>query len=136
MGLVHTEITLKNAFDVGNAAHGNIEEKNIRQKTVKALVDTGAGTLIINEALREELGLEIRGEKRVSLANNAKEACKISGPVEIQWRNRSCTVQPLVLPGAEKVLLGAIPLQDMDLIVDPNRHELIGAHGDEVVCYV
>ena len=72
MGLVYTEIILKNAIDVGNAVHGNLEEKQIRQKTVKALVDTGAGTLIINESFEQELGLEIRGEKRISLANNAK----------------------------------------------------------------
>jgi hypothetical protein len=41
-----------------------------------------------------------------------------------------------VLPGAEEVLLGAIPLEDMDLIVNPARQELTGAHGDEVVCLI
>jgi hypothetical protein len=41
-----------------------------------------------------------------------------------------------VVPDAEEVLLGAIPLEDMDLIVYPARQELIGAHGDEVVCMV
>ena len=136
MGLVFTEITLKNATDVGNAERGIIDGKEIRQKTVNAMVDTGAGTLVITEEIRQELGLEVRGERRASMANNTKAICKITEPVEIQWQNRSCAVQAMVLPGTEKVLLGAIPLQDMDLIVDPARHELTGAHGDEVVCLV
>jgi hypothetical protein len=46
-------------------------------------------------------------------------------------------IQPaLLLPGAEEVLLGAIPLEDMDLVVDPAVRELKGAHGDEVVCLI
>ncbi|MDR2746552.1 MAG: hypothetical protein LBB77_03815 [Treponema sp.] len=49
---------------------------------------------------------------------------------------RQCTVRALVDTGAEEVLLGAIPLEDMDLIVDPAGRELRGAHGDEVVCLV
>ena len=136
MGLVFTEITLKNATDVVNVQRKIIEIEKIRQKTVKAMVDTGAGTLIINEEIQQELGLETQGVRRASMANNSKAMCKITEPVEIIWQNRSSTVNALVLPGSDKVLLGAIPLQDMDLIVDPARHVLTGAHGDEVVCLV
>jgi hypothetical protein len=48
----------------------------------------------------------------------------------------STAVPAIVLQGAGEVLLGAIPLEDMDLIVDPARRELTGAHGDEVLCMV
>jgi hypothetical protein len=56
--------------------------------------------------------------------------------VEIHWKGRETACPALLLPGAEEVLLGAIPLEDMDLIVDPTARELKGAHGDEVVCLI
>ena len=136
MGLVHAEITLKNTGDVTNVERGLIKESEIRQTTVTAMVDTGAGTLVINEELRKQLGLEVRGLRRVSFANETKEICKITEPVDIHWQERSCAIRATVVPHCSEVLLGAIPLEDMDLIVDPKRQTLIGAHGDEVVCRI
>ena len=88
MGIVYTEITLKNAFDVGTCKRGHIGEQEIRQTTVEAMVDTGAGTLVINEELRQKLGLDVHGERRATLANGAKEMVKIVDPVEVHWKNR------------------------------------------------
>ena len=132
MGIVHAEITLKNAIDVGACRRGIIKESEIRETVVKAVVDTGAMTLVINEELRRQLGLGIVGAKVATLANNAKESVKIAEAVEVHWKNRSMTCQPWVV-GSGRILLGAIPLEDMDLIVDPAAQELIGAHGDEEV---
>jgi len=132
MGLVHAEITLKNANDVTNARYGIIKELGIRQTVVNAVVDTGAMTLIINEQLRQQLGLGIVGAKVATLANNVKETVQIAEPVDVHWKNRSMTCRPWVV-GAGRVLLGAIPLENMDLIVDPARQELVGAHGEEEV---
>jgi hypothetical protein len=56
--------------------------------------------------------------------------------VEVHWKNRDTACPALLLPGAQEVLLGAIPLEDLDLLVDPAGGELQGAHGDEVVCLV
>jgi len=132
MGIVHAEITLKNAFDTTNARHGIIKEPEIRQTVVNAVVDTGAMTLVINEQMRRQLGLDVVGAKIATLANNVKEKVQIAEAVEVHWKNRSMTCQPWVV-GAGKTLLGAIPLENMDLIVDPAGQELVGAHGEEEV---
>jgi clan AA aspartic protease len=132
MGIVRTEITLKNAIDVGACRRNLINEPEIRQAVVQAVVDTGAMTLVINEQLRQQLGLETLGAKVATLANNAKETVKIAEPVEVHWKNRSMTCQPWVV-NSGKILLGAIPLENMDLIVDPAGEEVVGAHGDEEV---
>jgi hypothetical protein len=132
MGLVHAEITLKNAGDVINLRRGFIKEPEIRQSIIQAVVDTGAMTLVINEQLRQQLGLGIVGAKVATMANNAKETVKIAEPVEVHWKNRSMTCQPWVV-GSGRILLGVIPLENMDLIVDPTGQELVGAHGDEEV---
>jgi clan AA aspartic protease len=136
MGTVYAEIILKNATDVGDVQRGHMAEKDVRECTVQALVDTGAGTLVINEAVRQQLGLEIRGVRGAYLADGVRQVCRVTEPVEIHWKNRNTTCPALLLPGAEEALLGAIPLEDMDLIVDPAGRELKGAHGDEVVCLI
>ena len=136
MGFVHAEITLKNVKDGFKAEFGLIDKPEIRQTTVTALVDTGAGTLVINEEMQERLGLDIQGLRWATFANEAREICKITEPVEINWKNRITTVHALVVPKSGEVLLGAIPLEDMDLMVDPVHQVLTGVHGDDVVCLV
>jgi clan AA aspartic protease len=132
MGLVHAEITLKNLKDKMKAEEGYIKEPEVRQTTVKAVVDTGAMTLVINEQLRQKLGLEVVGEKPATLADNTKKTVQIAEAVEVHWKNRSMICQPWVV-SAGRILLGAIPLENMDLIVDPCSQMLVGAHGDEEV---
>ena len=133
MGLVHTEITLTNVEDIFKAKDGIITNDEIRQTKVTAMVDTGAGTLVINEAVRQILGLGIEGTRQARLADGAAQHYDITEPVNVQWKNRDSTCRALVLPNASNVLLGAIPLEDMDLIVDPKEEKLTGRHGDEIV---
>ena len=136
MGTVYATITIKNQFDIRDALTGYIKEKDIRQTTVEAVVDTGAKALVISEELRQQLGLEIMGERPAAVANGADVMLKIAGPVELQWKNRTMMIQPFVLPGCKETLLGVIPLEYMDLIVDPIKEELVGAHGDDMLVMV
>jgi clan AA aspartic protease len=136
MGTVYAEIALKNALDAGKARDGLLAEGEVRGAAVRALVDTGAVTLVINEDLRRKLGLRIDGLRRAELADGGRQVYQMTEPVKIQWNDRDTVCRALVLPDADEILLGAIPLEDMDLIVDPARQELKGAHGDEVVCLV
>jgi len=133
MGFVYTDITLKNATDVGSARRGIMKESDIHQTTVKAMVDTGCFTLVIPEAVRQELGLDVIEEYDVTLANETTERCKKTEPVEVHWKNRSTAAQAKVLPSAKEVLLGGISLLGMDLIVAPARQTVIGAHGEKAV---
>ena len=130
MGHVYAEITLNNAGDVCNARSGIISEPEIHQTTVQALVDTGSTYLVINQELFTKLGLSVRGERGVSFANNGQGICKITDPVEIRWENRSFTMPAMLVEDAPETLLGVIPLEGMDLIVDPLQLKLVGAHGD------
>jgi clan AA aspartic protease len=135
MGNVFAEITVTNTSDMVEARKGHIAEKDIRSVTMKALVDTGATTLVINEELSLQLGLYITEERTANLASGIKGSCKITEPVQIQWKNRYANVSAVVFPEGSP-LLGVIPLEFMDLIVDPVRQELVGAHGDQAVMMV
>jgi clan AA aspartic protease len=133
MGTVFAEITLKNGSDIILAQNGHIADQNIRSITVNALVDTGAITLVINEEVCQKLGLSIEGSRTAYLAGGAEASCRVTEPVRIYWKDRDATCRAWVLPGGDDVLLGAIPLEEMDLAVDPVNKKLFGAHGDEVV---
>jgi len=132
MSIVQTEITLKNVRDKLKAEEGLINENEIRQMTVSSVVDTGAWTIVINEDTREKLGLEIVGTESGTLADGTKEEYNMAGPLEVWWKDRRVTCDALVLPSAKEVLLGAIPLEAMDLTINPRR-ELVGAHGDKIM---
>jgi clan AA aspartic protease len=130
MSIVYTEITLKNEGDTILVKRGYIKEDEVRQMTVQAIVDTGAWTIVINEDTREKLGLDDNGYGEATLADGQKEEYPMAGPLEIRWKNRHFTCDALVLPDAPDILLGAIPLEGMDLTINPKR-ELVGVHGDK-----
>ena len=133
MGAVYATITIKNLRDIDAVELGVMNEQEIRQATVKTVVDTGAPTLCITEVLRGQLGLKVIGEKPVSMANGMYEIVRKTEGVELHWNDRYMICHPIVVPGGNEILLGAIPMEEMDLIVDPAREELVGAHGDEIV---
>lgn len=106
MGLVNGHLQLKNPRLAELAA---VE--------VVALVDTGALHLCIPEHVRIQLKLEAIDEKEVTLADGSKQLVPYVGPIEIKFKNRIGFSGALVL--GTQVLLGAIPMEDMDLIVIP-----------------
>jgi predicted aspartyl protease len=104
---VDVQIILKNAGDITMVQRGIITEPEIRQTTVKAMVelqprlkvegsplDTGATYLVINRELLHKLGLTTAGERTVSFANSAGTICKMTEPVEIHWEDRSSPCPP------------------------------------------
>jgi hypothetical protein len=136
MGTVCDEITLKNAGDVIMEKRGLIKESEVRQTTIQVVADTGADTLIINEAVRAALGLRIEGPAEAWLADGANHGCQVTEPGDVQWKDRVMTCRPWLLANAPEVLLGAIPLEDMDITVDCKRRCLAGVHGDQQIRYI
>ena len=133
MGVFMEEITLENTTDRGSAHRGYITESQVRTLKVEAVPDTGAWTLVINEEVREKLGLTIEREAQSTLADVKTSSYPITEGVKIRWKNRSTVLPAVVVADAKKVLLGALPLEAMDLIVDPVHQTLVGAHGEEAL---
>jgi clan AA aspartic protease len=132
MSVVYTEITLKNMMDVADVRRGRMKENEIRQMTVESVVDTGAWTMVINEDIREKLGLLDNGFGEANLADGQKAYFPMAGPLEVWWKNRHLVCEALVMPDAPEVLLGKLALEHMDLTINPKR-ELVGVHGDKEI---
>ncbi|MBC7778228.1 MAG: hypothetical protein H7246_22535 [Phycisphaerae bacterium] len=130
MGLVYANVELLNATDVDMAARHQIGEDEIRHLEISCMVDTGAVMLIINEEIRATLGLTIRGIRQSRLADKRPIELPVAGPVEVRYEGRFCTTNALVLPGEGEPLLGAIPMEEMDLWVNPNRQMLNPVHPE------
>ncbi len=95
----------------------NPRRDSIEPIEVEALADTGSVFLCIPEHVRLQLDLEILETREVTLADGSVRAFPYAGPVVLRFKNRTGCVGALVL--GDEVLLGAIPMEDMDLVVRP-----------------
>jgi clan AA aspartic protease len=106
MGLVSAKVVLKNP-----------RLPDLEPVEVSALADSGAIHLCIPDHVRRRLHLEAISEKNVTLADGSTRRVPYVGPVEIRFKNRIGFTGALVM--GNQVLLGVIPMEDMDLIVIP-----------------
>ncbi len=125
MGLVYAEIELINGDDLALVRRKIIGEEEIKSMRVAALVDTGSLLLAINENIQEQLQLPVVETRKAQMADGTIIQCKVVAPVEVRFKNRATTCRAMVLPGNSEPLLGAIPLEDMDVLIHPQRQELI-----------
>jgi len=106
MGLVTAKLQLSNPKDT-----------TIAPIEVPALADTGAVFLCIPEHVHVQLALDVLQQREVTLADGSCISVPYVGPVTVRFTNRVGVMGALVL--GNEVLLGAIPMEDMDLVVDP-----------------
>ena len=111
MGYVFAEIELSNPG-----------RQDLTPLSAKALVDTGALMLRIPEHVALQLNLEAEATREVSVADGRSTTVPYVGPVKVAFEKRFCYVGALVL--GDEVLLGAVPMEDMDLVVNPGRKML------------
>ena len=111
MGLVYSEITLSNPV-----------KPSVNSLPVKCLADTGATFLAIPENIASQLQLETLEMRNATIADGSVKPVPYVGPVKVSFNERSCYTGALVL--GNEVLLGAVPMQDMDLVVMPKFHSI------------
>ena len=111
MGLVNGRVILKNP-----------RLPDLEPVDVVALVDSGATHLCIPEHVQLQLQLDEIDSKEVTLADGSKKLVPYVGPIELRFKNRVGFAGALVM--GDQVLLGAIPMEDMDLIIIPRTRTL------------
>lgn len=125
MGLVYAEIDLISVDDLVLSRRGFLDKDKIKQVRIAALVDSGAYMLSINETVRAQLDLPFIEKQFGTLADETLIEVDVVGPIEVRFENRSTTVRAIVLPGDAEVLLGSIPMEDMDVLIDPKQQKLV-----------
>jgi clan AA aspartic protease len=125
MGLVYAEIELINGGDLEMVRRKLLDDDEVKRIRTTALVDTGSYMLCINENIKEQLDLPVLETRKGQLADGSIIEREVVGPIELKFKNRRTLCHAMVLPGDSEVLLGAIPLEDMDVLIHPQRQELI-----------
>ena len=125
MGLVYADIELINSDDLALERKYKICEDEVKKIKINILVDTGALNLCINESLQAQLQLPFIEKRTAETADGRRIACDVVGPVHLKFKNRTTVCTAMVLPSDNEPLLGAIPMEDMDVLIHPQRQELI-----------
>ena len=112
MGLIYTTIELQNPKD-----------STLKPVSVRALADTGALHLCIPEHISLQLKLVELQKREVVTADGKKVICPYVGPVEVRFNGRSCYTGAVVI--GDEALLGAVPMEDMDLVLSPAKLSII-----------
>ena len=115
---------LTNSTDRDNHAEGSIAESAIRSVEVEAMADTGATMLVITQAVASALGAREIRRTRVRYADGRVAPVTIVGPIHLEVCGRTMSADAVVEPLATQVLLGQIPLEELDLVVDPKSREV------------
>jgi len=124
MGKIMTKIKLTNHVDQENAARGLIPASEVRSLEIEGLVDTGAVTLALPADVAEKLGLPVIGKTIVSLADRTPREVPIVA-LHLEILGRPMVLDAFVLPAGATPLIGQIPLERLDLLVDPKSRDLI-----------
>ncbi len=112
MGLIYADLEIANP-----------SKEELTSIKARALVDTGALFLCIPEHIATQLKLKEFEQREVTIADGSRKLCSYVGPVHLKFANRQCLTGAMVI--GEEVLLGAIPIEDMDLIIHPAKLTLI-----------
>lgn len=135
MGLVFAEIELINSDDLVMARRNLIDSDEVKRIKVRMMVDSGAYMMTINENIQAWLQLPFIEKRTVRMANESVVELDVVGPVDVRFANRRAVCSAFVLPGDSEPLLGAIPMEEMDVLIHPQRQELVvnPAHPDGAI---
>ncbi len=125
MGLTYADIELFNYADETLNEDGYLPKEKIRKVLIRAMADSGAIRLAINETIKQQLGLRVRQKLNISLADGTKRTLDVAGPIRIKFKDRDCITDAFVLPDNEEPLIGAVPMELMDLVIIPAENKLV-----------
>lgn len=118
MGRVSVEVELANGEDLVLSKTGTLAPDQVRRVRAIGWVDTGASHLVIPESIAQQLGVPEIGQANVRYADHRKGTRKVVDQVNAALLGRRGTFKAIVEPDRPDVLLGAIVLEDLDLLVD------------------
>lgn len=124
MGLVYATIELTNMFDEYLHEEGSLSQTDIHRWSGEMMVDTGPIRMAINEEIKQKLGLKHTRPMRFTSADGSSRVVELTSGIKVRFGDRTTVTDAFVLPGNAEPLLGAIPIEGMDLVVIPSAEKL------------
>lgn len=133
MGRVTVEVPLANYRDIILAEDGKLSSGEIRRASVSGIVDSGAARLVLPPNVVEDLGLPQDGETGVRYADQRTARRPIVRNVWLELCGRGSVFSAIVEPDRKDALIGAIVLEELDLIIDCTRNEVRPRDPDRII---
>ena len=129
-GFIYADIELINSGDLEMARRYIIGEKEVKRISLNILVDTGSFNLCINESIQQQLDMPFLEKRKAQMPNRATnrghiEEYNVVDPIVLKFKNRQTVCNAMVLMGDNEPLLGAIPIEDLDVVLLPARQAMI-----------
>ncbi len=118
MGRFSVEIELANNSDLALASAGYLAPSDVRRARVRGVVDTGATRLVLPESVAAQLGLAETGDTAVRYTDGRTAQRRMVGGIHLTYMGRSSIFNAIVEPDRGSALIGAIVMEDLDLVVD------------------
>jgi predicted aspartyl protease len=118
-------ITIANNDDVSAVRQGHLTPDKVRKLTIEGVVDTGAARLVLPQSVATRLGLPIQGTSRVRYADQRVAERQVAQSVWLEVLGRDSVFKAILEPDRTDALIGAIVLEDLDLIVDCTAGKLL-----------
>jgi predicted aspartyl protease len=125
VGRITIEIEVANFGDVLKAREGALERDKVRRLIVKGVVDSGATRFVLPEAVVKQLDLPFSGKVNVRYADGRRTKRQTVEGVYVELLGRHGTFTAIIEPKREAALVGAIVLEDLDLLVDCAQQRLV-----------
>jgi predicted aspartyl protease len=125
MGRFAVQIALANRDDIGDLRRKKISADQVRRAVIAGVVDSGASRLVIPGSVVKQLGLPITSKAKVRYADGRKAVRQVVDDVYLELLGRHGTFTAIVEPKRRTALIGAIVLEDLDLLVDCENQRLI-----------
>lgn len=133
MGRFAVELKLANSTDVAVVRRGLLSPEQVRRATVRGVVDTGATRLIIPASVAKQLGAREAGQTRMRYADGRTATRTLVDDVQVELLGRKGTFRAAVEPDRTSALVGAIVLEDLDLVVDCTTQTLRPRDPEQII---
>ena len=133
MGRVLTEVGLANNQDVQLWKANMIAEDKVRRVRIQAVIDTGANHLVLPSAVAKALGLPTAGDVGVRYADGRSARRELVEQVELELLGRTSTFRASLEPDRTTALVGAIVMEDLDLLVDCGKQIVFPRDPDRII---
>ncbi len=136
MGRVIVTFELSNYYDVQQAARGNIAPDKIRRIALQGVVDTGATRLVLPKGVADLLGLPVSGQVTVQYGDKRSGTRDMVNDAFVQLLGRGSVFNAVVEPNRTDALIGAIVMEDLDLIVDCGKNQIVPRDPNGIISEV
>lgn len=125
VGRFSIEFQVANGGDVIKAKEGSLAKDKVRRMTIRGVVDSGAGRLVLPKSVVENLGLPLGDKTKFRYADRRTRTRDTAEFVQVEIGKRKGTFTAIVEPSRTEALIGAIVLEDLDYLVDCLNQRLV-----------